>query len=274
MTSPSQAPTSPTASSGDTRTADVHGPARRPPPGEPAAGDAPTSQQVWQGLRQGLLAGALALAVALPVIHHLVQRGKPAPAANVTAAPLRAADFGDAPATPAARLLAQWVVHTGDNQQQPFALVDKVDARLLIFDAQGRLIGHSPILLGHAAGDRSAPGIGDKPVDAIPEHERTTPAGRFVAQSGRNARGEQVVWVDYHAAVSMHPVLTTQPEQRRLQRLQDPDARQRRISAGCINVPTDFFDQTLWPALGGRPAVVYVLPEVEPLSAFFPQVVS
>ena len=42
----------------------------------------------------------------------------------------------------------------------------------------------------------------------LPE-ERTTPAGRFVAERGQNLRGEDVVWIDYDAAVLMHRVITT-----------------------------------------------------------------
>ncbi len=52
----------------------------------------------------------------------------------------------------------------------------------------------------------------------LPE-ERTTPAGRFVAELGHNIKGEDIVWVDYDAAVSLHRVRATNPTERRLQRL-------------------------------------------------------
>jgi hypothetical protein len=65
-------------------------------------------------------------------------------------------------------------------------------------------------LLGGARGD-TVPGIGALQIaDVLPE-ERTTPAGRFVGERGHNARGEDVVWVDYDAAVSMRLVLTLNP---------------------------------------------------------------
>ncbi len=61
----------------------------------------------------------------------------------------------------------------------------------------GRLIDTSPVLLGAAPGDDSVEGIGSRPMAKVRPEEKTTPAGRFVAEAGRNASGEEVVWVDY-----------------------------------------------------------------------------
>src|SRR5206468_1038865 len=77
--------------------------------------------------------------------------------------------------------------------------------------------------------------------------ERSTPAGRFVGERGHNARGEDVVWLDYDAAVSMHRVLTSNPEERRLERLATPTSDDKRISYGCINVPVDFYETYIQP---------------------------
>jgi hypothetical protein len=62
------------------------------------------------------------------------------------------------------------------------------------------------VLLGLARGDVSVPGIGERKISDINPHERTTPAGRFISEPGRNLSGEDIVWVDYDAAVSMHRV--------------------------------------------------------------------
>lgn len=56
-------------------------------------------------------------------------------------------------------------------------------------------------------------------------HERTTPAGRFLAEAGRNADGDDIFWVDYDVAVSMHRVRAHVPAERRLQRLASPTSR-------------------------------------------------
>jgi hypothetical protein len=99
--------------------------------------------------------------------------------------------------------------------------------------------------------------------------ERTTPAGRFVGERGHNARGEDVVWVDYDAAVSMHRVLTTNPAERRLERLATPTKDDNRVSYGCINVPVAFYETYLRPAFASQRAIVYVLPEFKSLDSVF-----
>src|SRR5471032_2029500 len=91
--------------------------------------------------------------------------------------------------------------------------------------------------------------------------ERTTTAGRFVAALGRNFGGKEILWVDYDSAISLHPVVTTKPEERRLQRLATPTPLDNRISYGCINVPAKFFDNVVRPAFTGTNGIVYVLPE-------------
>ena len=48
-----------------------------------------------------------------------------------------------------------------------------------------------------------------------------------------------------------------------------PTIDDNRISYGCINIPADFFDAYVRPAYARRNAVVYVLPEVRPLTEVF-----
>ncbi|HEU5297131.1 MAG TPA: hypothetical protein VFU71_20285 [Burkholderiaceae bacterium] len=161
------------------------------------------------------------------------------------------------------------VLLTSDNGDAPFAIVDKRNAHLWLFDAQGEARGDTTVLLGLARGDDTVPGIGGKPLARIRDGERTTPAGRFVAEPGRNARGDDVFWVDYDAAVSMHRVHEVNRGERRLQRLASTRAADKRISYGCINVPTAFFDQMLSPLFDGQRPVVYLLPETRSLHTIF-----
>jgi len=64
-------------------------------------------------------------------------------------------------------------------------------------------------------------------------------------------------------------VRLTDPRERRLERLASPDAADRRISYGCINVPARFYDRQLKPLFAARGAPVYVLPEVKPVEEVF-----
>lgn len=173
----------------------------------------------------------------------------------------RHANFEQESASRDARSVADWVVDSGDSRGMPFAIVDKKDARVFVFDADGRLRGAAPALLGLAVGDDAVPGIGERALSTIRPEERTTPAGRFVAALDRNLHGKEILWVDYDGAISMHPVVTAKPAERRLQRLTSATPLDNRISYGCINVPAKFFDTIVHPAFSGTNGVVYVLPE-------------
>ncbi len=165
--------------------------------------------------------------------------------------------------------MARAAVAARDNAGMAFAVVDKKAASVFVFDAAGKLLGASPVLLGLARGDESVPGIGERPMAQVRPHERTTPAGRFASEPGRNTHGEDIVWVDYDAAVSMHRVRTTNAADRRLERLATRTVADNRISYGCINVPAAFYDAYVKPALGARRGVVYVLPESSPVASRF-----
>lgn len=165
--------------------------------------------------------------------------------------------------------VSDWIRNSGNNKAQAFAIIDKKNAALHVFDGDGTKLASSPVLLGLAIGDASVPGIGERKMSQILPKERTTPAGRFVTEPGVNLQGKDIVWIDYDAAVSMHRVVTSNKAERRLERLATPDVSDKRISYGCVNVPAAFYDTYIKPAFGSRPAVVYVLPETSEASAFF-----
>jgi hypothetical protein len=170
--------------------------------------------------------------------------------------------FGRERASRDARQIADWIVDSADNAGLPFVVVDKIDAKIFVFDAGGRILGATPALLGLARGDHTVPGIGDRELSDMPPETRTTPAGRFVAALGMDARGEDVLWVDYDAGVSLHRVITNKPEERRLERLATPTPLDNRISYGCINVPKRFYENVVSPMFTGTVGIVYVLPEI------------
>jgi hypothetical protein len=180
-----------------------------------------------------------------------------------------AGSWAAAALSPDAQAMRRWLAQSRDNAGSPFILIDKRAATLWLFDAKGQLAGSTPILLGLAHGDSSVPGIGERPLEQVLPHERTTPAGRFIAEPGRNAAGEDIFWIDYDAAVSMHRVRATNPSERRLQRLATATAADNRISYGCINVPAAFYDQVIRPQFKGRRGVVYVIPETLPMASLF-----
>lgn len=169
-----------------------------------------------------------------------------------------------------ARYVRHWALESGDTGHLPFAVVDKKAARLYVFDADGRLLGATNALLGQAGGDHSVPGVGDYPdVNRIPLSDRTTPAGRFASQPGRNLSGEPIVWFDYRAALAIHRVRPGSAQAMRMARLATDTPQDNRASLGCVVVTPEFYDAVVAPSLGRQRGVVYVLPESQPVQAFF-----
>ena len=185
---------------------------------------------------------------------------------------VKRADFVREPASRDVRHIADWVVDSDDNKGLPFVIIDKTDAKIFVFDAGGRIRGAAPALLGLARGDDTVPGIGDRELSDIRPEERTTPAGRFVAARGMSSRGasiEDIVWVDYDSALSLHRVVTSNPRDRRLERLATATPVDNRISYGCINVPAAFYNKVVDPTFTGTNGIVYVLPETRPVREVF-----
>ena len=212
---------------------------------------------MWDfGRRLRHAAGSTALAAALLTAQHAL-----------AAAPL---EFVATRASADARSVVAWVLDSRDAKGRPFAVVDKHAAHIYVFHADGRLAGDSAVLLGSTLGDHTVPGVGARAQtgDVRPE-ERTTPAGRFEAQPGENAKGEHVVWVDYASAFAIHRLRPGFAYQARSTRLATDRPTDRRVSWGCVVVPVRFYEQVVENVLGRSRSVVYVIPEAAPLHAVF-----
>jgi hypothetical protein len=244
----------------------------------------PRDSEFVDALRKGALIGMALLVLVLPPMwlkknrgareesqRHAVatapQGGVPLAREGKMPAPplpaLRLADFRGEDPSADARLVANWVVHTANARRHAFVVVDKKDARVYVFGPDGRLVDSAPALLGSARGDDSFPGVGDKPLSQVRPEEKTTPAGRFVAEPGLTMGHEDVVWVSYALAVSMHRIRPTVLREHRLERLASLTTDDNRISFGCINLPVSFYENVLSPTVRKYGAIVYVLPEVK-----------
>jgi hypothetical protein len=213
-------------------------------------------------------AAVMALACAVPASGqapaHGLRGSQPAKPSHVPRPPAPALE----PAGRDARAVMAWIVASGDNRGLPYMVIDKVDARVFAFDAQGARRGTAPALLGLGRGDDSAPGIGTRKLAMITPAERTTPAGRFEAALGFDLE-QDVLWIDYDAALSMHRVIVGNPADHRRARLASPSPGDNRISYGCINVPARFYDTVVAPLFKGTVGIVYILPETRSIEAAF-----
>jgi hypothetical protein len=168
---------------------------------------------------------------------------------------------------PAAAEVAMRPVALDASDARPFAIVDKRNATLSVYAADGRLVGRTPALLGLTPGDVEPLSARGKSPDALGRHERVTPAGRFEAVPGRNLNGERVVWFDYDANLAIHRLRPAPATQQRPERLASARLEDRRITLGCVVVDPGFFDRVVLPTLGRGSSLVYILPERDAVAA-------
>lgn len=169
-------------------------------------------------------------------------------------------------------LVAHWTRASRDNAGLQFMIVDKVNARLFLFDGSGQLIATTAVLVGAAYGDDSPPGIGSRGLSSITLPERITPAGRFVAVAGEDITGKDVIWVDYDAAIALHRASDRKPgmgSRSRVDRLSSATPAEKRVSLGCINVAAAFYDRFIRPTFGVSTGIVYILPETRSAAVEF-----
>lgn len=165
--------------------------------------------------------------------------------------------------------LAGWIIAADDNHGYPFAVIDKAAAQVLVFGGDGKLRGAAPGLFGSAVGDHAAPGIAGLALREIPGRDRTTPAGRFVGGYGPSIDAGRVLWVDYDSAVSLHPTAAGLPAERRDERLASPTPDDNRVTHGCINVATAFYEEVVRSTFE-KGGVFYILPDKDSMAETFP----
>ena len=93
---------------------------------------------------------------------------KKKPPAKKKAPAKKAAPVATEPETPilpsdSASRVASWVLASGDNQGLPWAVVDKANAAIFLYDAKGEQVAAEPVLVGIAFGDDATPGVGIGP---------------------------------------------------------------------------------------------------------------
>jgi hypothetical protein len=168
-----------------------------------------------------------------------------------------------------AKNLADWITESGNNQDLPFIIIDKREANVFIFHSDGQLYQTSPALIGATIGDDVVTGVGQKKLSDITVDEKTTPAGRFEVQLGTSPNKSELLWIDYESGLSMHPVVTSNPLEQRLKRLLSSNLSDRRITYGCVNVSSLFYQEVIHPTFKNSSGITYILPEVHSIKAVF-----
>jgi len=169
------------------------------------------------------------------------------------------------------RNFVNWIVHSTDHQNLPFIIVDKRAAKVFVYRADGTLHGAAAALLGITVGDDTSPDVGKKKLADIRKDERTTPAGRFVADLGLDLQNSEILWIDYDSGLSLHTVVTSNVSEQRLKRLSSNEIADLRITYGCINVSKQFYKEIVYPTFKNTSGIVYILPEVHSIQKVFGQ---
>lgn len=157
-----------------------------------------------------------------------------------------------------------WIKKNKDNHKLPYAIIDKKNAHIFVFDPKGKIVDHGPVLIGIAKSDKIDPKTLNARLSSIGKNDRVTPSGRYVSVFGPDHRGKDVLWVDTKYAVGLHPVANV-PGQRRKTRLNSATAADNRITWGCINVSKPLFKNVLTPLFKPKAGIVYILPESAPV---------
>jgi hypothetical protein len=153
---------------------------------------------------------------------------------------------------------------------QTFFIADKPNGKIHLFDKTGKHIASSDSLYGKQAGDRLTEEQRTKPMAAMSETDKITPAGTFTVQvvaSSEYAGGYTLHMSDkqgYLGGLAIHSVYTGNAKENRLGKLLSQDLKDKKISFGCINTSPDFFINKVLPKIGDMEnAGVVVIPDAQ-----------
>ncbi len=169
-------------------------------------------------------------------------------------------DFHVFDASEDVRETVDWIQNNQDNRYLPFAVIDKQNTEIYIFDTENRFVANGPVLLGIAKYDSIDPETLHSRLSEITVEKRVTPSGRYRAVLGKDHRGKELLWVDYHYAIALHPVVFM-PGQNRKIRLESKTSEDNRITYGCINISPALFKTVISPMFKEKGGFVYILPE-------------
>lgn len=144
-----------------------------------------------------------------------------------------------------------------------YMVVDKLNAFVFVYSANGELIGKAPALVGQTLGDADSPVPGNKKLTDFKPNERITPAGRFKLTAGLDLKGNHVLWFNYNSMLAIHSVQSGPTYLNRIEKLKKNSPKDRRLTLGCVVVEHDFFEKVIMPVLSKSDSFVYILPEKE-----------
>jgi hypothetical protein len=160
-----------------------------------------------------------------------------------------------------ARIAYQQLAPLAKNKNRGFIIADKKNGKIHMFYSSGQHLASDTALFGKDIGDKFEG-------DSLKGGRKITPAGKFTLKATEDAeyaggwRFDLQETLMGDGVIAIHPAWLGDVKEKRLERLASPDAKDNRISYGCINTSHDTFLQKLKPNLnefdGG---MIFVLPE-------------
>lgn len=169
-------------------------------------------------------------------------------------------DFSASSASEAVKQAVDWIQDRRDNRYLPFAIIDKNNSGIFVFDTKSKFLASGPVLLGIARYDRIDPKTLNSSLSKIAADQRVTPSGRYWAILGKDHNGKEMLWIDPEYAIALHPVVDV-PGQKRKTRLKTETSKDNRITWGCINVSPVLFETIITPVFKEKGGMIYILPE-------------
>jgi hypothetical protein len=154
-----------------------------------------------------------------------------------------------------------------------YLMIDKLMGEVILFD-NGQPIFSGPALTGVSLGDDVPPASLKAAFSQFSRPDyKVTPAGRFTLKRENDPEYGTVFTINEVQGkdwdIAVHRVYLGTPSEHRAERLRSPNAEDRHITYGCINVTKDAIP-VLARHLTGRRIPVYILPtDVTRTLAFF-----
>jgi hypothetical protein len=182
----------------------------------------------------------------------------------------RTVDVGDAPVPNSVLGVANHALNRGNGL--PFTVIDKPNAKLYAFLKDGRMVGSSSVLIGATKRDALTPSWGTQTLDEMKETDKVTPAGVFTGRFSLSSEYGSTISLEETESpstfVAIHRTYLGTPSENRLARYATPTPEDNRVSYGCINVPSSFYDNVLTLNFKGK-SQIYVMPDNSDARAFF-----
>lgn len=160
-----------------------------------------------------------------------------------------------------AKIVYQQLAPLAKQQQRGFIIADKKNGKIHFFYSSGQHMASDAALYGKDVGDKFQG-------DSLKGGKKITPAGKFTLKATKDseyAGGWRLDLAETSfdgGVIAIHPAWLGNTKEKRLERLASEDAKDNRVSYGCINTTHELFLNKVKPQLGEFDGgMIFVVPD-------------